>query len=40
MIAGRKVETMDGSRRDFLKASALGGAALSFFGFDLKIWLI
>src|SRR5437879_3361161 len=35
MIAGRKVETMDGSRRDFLKASALGGAALSFFGFDL-----
>src|SRR5438552_3025463 len=26
---------MDGSRRDFLKASALGGAALSFFGFDL-----
>jgi hypothetical protein len=31
----RKVETMDASRRDFLKASALGGAALSFFGFDL-----
>ena len=31
----RKVETMDGSRRDFLKAGALGGAALSFFGFDL-----
>src|SRR6266850_3338400 len=26
---------MDGSSRDFLKASALGGAALSFFGFDL-----
>ena len=27
---------MDGSRRDFLKAGALGGAALSsFFGFDL-----
>src|SRR5229473_4179035 len=26
---------MDASRRDFLKASALGGAALSFFGFDL-----
>src|SRR2546425_3012277 len=35
MIAGRKVETMDGSRRDFLKAGALGGAATSFFGFDL-----
>src|SRR5260370_1148976 len=31
----RKVKTMDGSRRDFLKAGALGGAALSFFGFDL-----
>ena len=26
---------MDGSRREFLKAGALGGAALSFFGFDL-----
>ena len=26
---------MDASRRDFLRASALGGAALSFFGFDL-----
>ena len=26
---------MDGSRRDFLKAGALGGAATSFFGFDL-----
>jgi len=31
----RKIETMDASRRDFLTASALGGAALSFFGFDL-----
>src|SRR6476660_4354823 len=26
---------MDGSRRDFLKAGSLGGAAFSFFGFAL-----
>jgi hypothetical protein len=26
---------MDASRRDFFKISTLGGAATSFFGFDL-----
>jgi len=31
----RKVKTMNGSRRDFLKGGSLGGAAFSFFGFDL-----
>src|SRR5260370_11140354 len=31
----RKVKTMDGSRRDFLKAGALGGAGLFVFGFAL-----
>jgi len=28
---------MDSSRRDLFKISALGGAAASFFGFDLTL---
>jgi formate dehydrogenase major subunit len=31
----RKGQPMDSSRRDFLKVTAIGGTALSLFGFDL-----